>query len=301
MTLSDLGLPPITFHKAAHYTQGRTEPVRAFVNHRMVGTLAGTTAYFQNPDIRDVSTHFGIGKIGGKLQIHQYVPLDDTAYANGNYDASGVWDNWGFKTSEINPQTISIEHQDHWGDADLKGIVPADVQQAAMKLWALLRYGSLAQWKAAGIRVRDWDHNGPILLKEIRAIPVDGHHVITHHDIAGKLKPYCWLPWAKDTVGYPRSAYVSHIPEFGRLVTQAAPLPSAPTTYTQAQLDAAVKAATDPLLLEIAGLTSDRDRLTAAAGDLQAQLQTLQTTVSTARADGFADAKAKAADAVASI
>lgn len=249
MTLADLKLPPITKKKAAHYTEGRTEPVRAFVNHRMVGTLAGTDAYFQNPTTRNVSTHFGIGYgTDGVVRISQYVPLDDTAYGNGNYDPSGNWDNWGFKTSEINAQTISIEHQDH-GDPAGKGVVSAKVKEASKKLQALLRYGTIAQWKAAGIWVRDWDRNGPILQREIKAIPVDGKHIITHNDIAGRLKPYCWLPWQYDKVGFPRNDYVEDIKRFGAIltaVTPPAPAPEPvpePVLYTQAQLDAAVTAA----------------------------------------------------------
>lgn len=245
MTLAALGLPPIKFVKAARYQEGRTEPVRAFVNHRMVGYLAGTDAYFQNPD-RAVSTHFGIGfGSDGVVRVHQYVPLDDTAFGNGNYDSSGTWDDWGFKTTEVNPQTISIEHQDH-GDPAGKGIVAAKTQEASMKLQALLRYGTIAQWKTAGIVIRDWKNNASILLKEIRAIPVDGRHIITHNDIAGRLKPYCWKPWSADTIGFPRSKYVAGIKAYGATLTAPATTPTptpTPTTYTQAQLDAAVAAA----------------------------------------------------------
>lgn len=245
MTLADLKLPPIKFIKAAKYTAGRTEKVIAFVNHRMVGYLAGTDAYFQNPD-RGVSTHFGIGYgADGVVQIHQYVPLDDTAYGNGNYDPSGSWDNWGYKTNEINAATISIEHQDH-GDPAGKGVVSAKVQEASQKLQALLRYGTIAQWKAAGIVVRDWTNNAPILLRELRAIPVDGRHIITHNDIAGRLKPYCWKPWSSDTVGFPRATYVAKVKEFGAKLAAPVvtpPPPPPPVSYTQGQLDAAVAAA----------------------------------------------------------
>jgi hypothetical protein len=247
MALTDLRLPPITFKKAQYYTEGRTEPIRAFVNHRMVGTLAGTDAYFSHPD-RPVSTHFGIGYgENGAVRITQYVPLDDTAFGNGNYDPSGTWDEWGYKTTEVNPQTINIEHQDH-GDPAGKGVVSTKTQVASQKLQALLRYGTLAQWRAAGITVRDWDHNGPIIRREIQDMLVDGHHVITHHDIAGRLKPYCWMPWENDKTGYPRAAYVTSIKYWGGILlnglpdTQPDPPPPV-VTYTQAQLDAAVAAA----------------------------------------------------------
>jgi N-acetylmuramoyl-L-alanine amidase-like protein len=210
MALADLKLPPITFKRAAHYTQGRSDPVRAIVNHRMVGTLPGTDSYFTNPATRDVSTHFGIGYRGDKLAISQYVPLDDSAYANGNYDPSGAWDNWGFKTSEINAQTISIEHQDFDGTSAGRGIVKEPIQQASIALQALLRYGSVAQWQAAGITMRSWS-NADTIRRELQAMPVDGRHIVTHHDIAGRLKPYCWMPWAHDTTGFPRTKYVNGI------------------------------------------------------------------------------------------
>lgn len=280
MALADLKLPPVTFHRAAHYTQGRTEPVRAFVNHRMVGTLAGTTAYFANPATRPVSTHFGIGKINGQLAIHQYVPLDDTAYGNGNYDPSGRWDDWGYKTTEVNPQTISIEHQDHWGDASRKGIVPLDVQQASRKLQALLRYGTPAQWKAAGLVFRDWD-NAKIIAAEVAKWPVNGRRIITHNDIAGKLKPYCWLPWAEDKVGYPRADYVAGIIEYGKVLQSTTPVtPPAPVTYTQAQLDAAVTlgvaTAVAPLNAKIADLQAMLNHAAAAAASAQNAAATAQ-------------------------
>lgn len=266
MALADLKLPTITKKRAAHYTEGRTDPVRAFINHRMVGYLAGTDAYFQNPATRPVSTHFGIGYgSDGVVRISQYVPLDDTAYGNGNYDASGKWDDWGFKTSEINAQTISIEHQDH-GDPGGKGIVSAKTQAASQKLQALLRYGTIAQWKAAGIWVRDWEHNAPILLKEIRAIPVDGKHFGTHHDIAGNLKPTCWLPWEADKVGYPRTTYVDKIKSYGNLLVNGpapAPTPTPTPTYTQAQLDAAVLAAQKAMQATIDALRTENTTLKA--------------------------------------
>jgi hypothetical protein len=178
------------------------------------------------------------------------VPLDDTAYGNGNYDTTGSWDNWGYKTSEINAQTISIEHQDH-GDPGGKGIVSDKTQQTSMALQALLHKGTIADWKAAGIIVRDWTHNAPILQAELRKVPLDGRHVITHHDIAGKLKPYCWLPWSSDKVGFPRDKYVAGIKTYEALLLKPAPpvvIPPPVVTppvpcYTEAELQSAVAAA----------------------------------------------------------
>ena len=279
MTLADLKLPPITFHRAAHYTEGRTEPVRAFVNHRMVGTVAGTTSYFQNPATRPVSTHFGVGKISGKVVIHQYVPLDDTAYGNGNYDPSGRWDDWGYKTTEVNAQTISIEHQDHWGDDSLKGIVLPEVQEASQKLQALIRWGTIAQWKAAGLTIRDWDHNAPILRKEIGAIPVDGKHIIMHWDIAGALKPYCWRPWQKDTVGFPRTTYVTRIRDTYREALQLVPPPPVVETVTVPKADY------DALVMAKASLIAQNDALTAEVTALRAKITAATVDINAVLAD----------------
>ena len=281
----NLTLPvKVTYHKAAHYTEGRTEPIRAFVNHRMVGTVLGTRAYFQNPATRPVSTHFGIGWNTARtaLIIDQYVPLDDTAYGNGNYDASGVWDNWGYKTTEINPQTISIEHQDHYDPAG-KGVVSEAIQQASIRLQALLLRGTDAQWKAAGIVVRDWVGNAPILHRELGKIVPGPRTIITHNDIAGGLKPYCWKPWSADTIGFPRAKYVEGIAKLITPVITPTPVPTPvpPVTYTKEQLDAAVKAAVDPLLIQLTTAENKRAATTKLMAEqaviLENVIQTLKT------------------------
>lgn len=268
MALADLKLPPITFKKAAHYTAGRSAKVIAFVNHRMVGTLAGTDAYFTNPETRQVSTHFGIGfRSDGKVGISQYVPLDDTAYGNGNYDPSGSWDNWGYATVNINAQTISIEHQDHDGTLANKGIVKQEVQTASQKLQTLLRFGTIEQWKAAGIVFRSWD-NAKTIRAELDLIPVDGRHIITHNDIAGKLKPYCWKPWEKDTIGFPRSLYLNQIGgTLKNILTFVAPVPAPIQNVTmttdemQAMLDKAFAAGAASRDTEVAALNNQITQL----------------------------------------
>ena len=213
----------IGYYKAKYYTMGRAGTVKAIVNHRMVGYVIGTRRYFTVSADRPVSTHFGIGLIDGRLTIDQYVPLDDTAYGNGNIDPSGVWDDWGYPTTAVNAQTINIEHQDH-GDPAGTGVVPASVQQASIALQALLLRGSLAEWKAAGIVMRDWNRNGPVLQKELRAITPGPRRIITHHDISGRLKPYCWMPWQSDKVGFPRTKYIEGINKI--IESQNAPAPT---------------------------------------------------------------------------
>lgn len=272
-----MAIPKIIYKRAKFYTEGRTEPVRAFVNHRMVGTLAGTDRYFTVSTDRAVSTHFGIGVINGKLEVHQYVPLDDTAYGNGNYDASGNWDNWGYKTTEINPQTISIEHQDHDGIAEHKGIVSEAIQRASIELQAILLRADKAEWERNGIIVRDWARNFPILQRELRAIRVGPRTIITHNDIAGKLKPYCWKPWQYDKIGFPREKYVTGI------LNHLEP----PKTYTQEALDkavaSAVEAATKAQASTLASLRAEIDRLNVQVTSLQSERDTARAKLTTAK------------------
>jgi hypothetical protein len=251
--------PPIIQRLTPNKTLGRSEPVRAIVNHRMVGTLPGTDSVFANAD-RNVSTHFGIGYTPqGKLEIHQYVALDDTAWGNGTAEVGSNWADWGFKNSEINAQTISIEHQDIVEGAP-KGVVPKDIQQASQWLQALLLRGHLAEWKRYGLLVRDWN-NQPILDRELGAIPRDGRHIITHNDISPRNKPYCWKPWSADTIGFPRATYVTNINKLygytNAIVPDpvvVAPPPPPPVTYTEAQLQAAVSQAISTANAEIATL-----------------------------------------------
>lgn len=73
--------------------QGRS--VNAIVFHHIVGPLSSADATFQNPN-RIASATFGVGS----SEIHQYVSLSDTAYANGNW--------------ESNLSSVSIEHEGDW-------------------------------------------------------------------------------------------------------------------------------------------------------------------------------------------
>jgi hypothetical protein len=66
------------------------------VYHWMGGYLTGTDAHFQRPNTKS-STHYGIGYINKKIEIHQYVKDEYYAYANGNTIA--------------NRKYLSIEHE----------------------------------------------------------------------------------------------------------------------------------------------------------------------------------------------
>lgn len=201
------------------FARGRNgKRVIAIVHHRMVGSLAGTDRTFQSSTNRPVSTHFGIGynceKAGhptgiAGVHIHQYVDLADTAFGNGNYDATGRWDDWGYPISEINARTVSIEHHDNGGatlGSGKKGVVPEAVIAASIWLDRLLIHGTPAAIRAAGVRARD-----DVALHQINRIVPGPRTLIMHNDIAGRLKPYCWKPWADDPVGYPRARYVKEV------------------------------------------------------------------------------------------
>ena len=82
----------------------------AIVNHIMSGTLTGTDSWFTNPASK-VSSHFGVGKKG---EIHQYVHLNHSAWANGVVNKP----NWPLLQNGVNPNyyTVSIEHEGESGD-----------------------------------------------------------------------------------------------------------------------------------------------------------------------------------------
>lgn len=73
--------------------QGRG--ITAIVFHHIVGPLSSADATFQNPN-RIASATFGVGS----SEIHQYVSLNDTSYANGNW--------------ESNLSSVTIEHEGDW-------------------------------------------------------------------------------------------------------------------------------------------------------------------------------------------
>jgi hypothetical protein len=172
----------------------------------MVGTLAGTTAYFSNGDHRPVSSHFGVGPKG----IHQYVDLSDIAYGNGNVNVSGGWPL--YTGQNPNAYTISIEHED--GGAINHGVVAEATIARSIELDRLLLTGSLTAIRVAGIRVRE-----PATVTALRAIKPGPETLIDHHRISGKLKPFCWRAWLKDK-GYPQARYIAALT--GGTVTESA-------------------------------------------------------------------------------
>lgn len=73
----------------------------------MGGYLTGCDGWFSREDSQ-VSAHFGIGLKG---EIHQYVPLTESAWANGILEAGNRWP--GPKGVNPNAITVSIETEDN--------------------------------------------------------------------------------------------------------------------------------------------------------------------------------------------
>lgn len=93
---------------STNYTLWRSGwDVRAIVLHTMGGYLAGSDAWFNNPSSQ-VSAHFGIGLNG---DIHQYVDLNNTAWANGILESGNKWQ-FRFGSTNPNYRTVSIETED---------------------------------------------------------------------------------------------------------------------------------------------------------------------------------------------
>jgi len=206
---------PVYWVGSPMYTQGHPAALIALVHHRMVGTLSSTDSAFTTIEGRQASTNFGVGYKCGKAghpdteaHVHQYVRLGDQAWGNGNWDPTGKWDD-RYPTTLVNSRTISIEHHDNGGRTrgNGKGVVPEKVLVESIALDALLLSGDVMAMKDAGIRFRAGTETA--IGRELRAMPVDRNHIIDHHYIAGRLKPYCWQPWADDPVGFPQDRYIT--------------------------------------------------------------------------------------------
>lgn len=192
MTFTLVWKPTTKFGFPNWGTLGRSgQPVRAFVRHRIVGSLASADAVFDPVSPNLASTHFGIGHINGQLEIHQYVDLSDAAWGNGDVrdpTALVVLQNPG-----VNPNlyTISIEHED--GGSAGRGVVQPDTWNASIELGLLLASGDPAAIRAAGIRVR-YDTT----VAQMAAVPKTADGYIDHNAIAGPNKPYCFRRWLDD-------------------------------------------------------------------------------------------------------
>lgn len=89
-------------------SRGGSRPI-AYVIHTMGGFLAGTDAWFNNP-ASQVSSHFGVGLDG---VAHQYVRLEDSAWANGRLEDGNRWPG----PPNPNALSVSVETEDR-GNAE---------------------------------------------------------------------------------------------------------------------------------------------------------------------------------------
>ncbi len=101
-----------------NYFAGGLHDVIALVVHTAVGTLGSVDSTFQNPVGAPVSAHYCVALDG---TIHQYVRLEDGAWANGGPNPG--W-RWPFGTENPNYRTISIETEDN-GQPDTEPVTDA--------------------------------------------------------------------------------------------------------------------------------------------------------------------------------
>lgn len=138
-----------------NHTKGRSRPIDMIVVHVMEGTMAGTLAWFRNPEA-EASAHYGISRSG---EIVQYVRDADTAWHAGRVDrptAPQVIERPG-----VNPNSysIGIENEGTGKEPPTEAQVRANVE---LIRWLCSRY----------------------------AIPISRRHIVGHREIyAGKACP----------------------------------------------------------------------------------------------------------------
>ena len=153
--------PNIVWIGSPNFSSPKGYKIIAIVNHIMSGTLVGTDSWFTNPSSQ-VSSHFGVGKNG---EIHQYVKLENPAWANGVVNEPS----WPLLMAGVNPNyyTVSIEHEGESGD-----VMPEAQYQATL---------ALHRW-----------------LIETLGIPVTRDNIIGHYPIDSVNRANCpgsGFPW----------------------------------------------------------------------------------------------------------
>lgn len=186
-----VNLPPLEITLIGAHPQNQSEGrggvlPEAVVLHIAAGTLPGMDAWFNNP-ASGVSAHYGVGKAG---DIHQYVAVGNTAFANGIVEDGhrpGLIDDNLAAGHRPNAWTISIEHEGQSGD----------------RL-------SLAQWRAstalAAVLFRD--HILPHAAQTGAAVNRD--RILMHRDISPKSRPMC--------PGWDEAYQAAYIAEMARLL-----------------------------------------------------------------------------------
>lgn len=136
----------------------------AIVLHIAEGTLAGVDSWFNNP-AAEVSAHFCVGKTG---EIHQYIYLENAAWANGKieagYTAALIDENGGMNP---NRWTVSIEHEGFYAQEPTADQFEASAQLSAWLFDSLLLTGGATD------------------------VAIDRKHILRHADISPKNKGRC--------------------------------------------------------------------------------------------------------------
>ena len=96
-----------------HYNGRAGMPTVAIVLHTMAGTLSACDSWFQNPTSQ-VSAHYGVGLDG---EQHQYVKLQNGAWANGILEPGNEWSEIVGNSQNPNYQTVSVETEDNGSGA----------------------------------------------------------------------------------------------------------------------------------------------------------------------------------------
>lgn len=100
-------VPEVRWVPSPHVWTGRPHgPPIALVLHTMEGRLSGADAWFTDPT-SEVSAHYGIAVDG---RVHQYVQLEDRAWANGRIEPGHRWP--GSAGDNPNHLSVSIETED---------------------------------------------------------------------------------------------------------------------------------------------------------------------------------------------
>lgn len=188
-----MAIPNVTFLQSPYQNARDSRyALRAFVEHRIVGTLPSARQAFglvAGNAGRNASSHFGLGFVNGRLTIDQYVPLDRMAWTNGDVRSP----TWSRIIPGVNPNlyTVTFEHED--GGYGGRGVIADAVWEATMELQRILSSGTAAAIRALGVRGAT-----DAIVRQMAAIPKDATGFIDHHQIAGPNKPYCLRRWLDD-------------------------------------------------------------------------------------------------------
>lgn len=163
--------PKVLLRPVNNYTKGRAgnKPI-AIVIHRMLGSMAGTRAWFNNPKSK-VSAHFGVSRKG---VIHHYVGEENTAWANGTI-SNPTWQRL-LPNKNPNLYTLAVE---------LEGYYNEHVCGPQLSATAWLIAGLSKRWAIPLNRLHTIAHNEIYSKKDCPGSGV-ALHMILHH--AKKIK-----------------------------------------------------------------------------------------------------------------